>query len=120
MLLFWPWLSVVLMVLVANLIWYFFVRPVVIILPLSQFAVYFVRLKWIVCPAMAIYFYSTGQTTNAWIALLWPILIIVLPLLPVIGLLTLAVSPTAAIGPVQKRFMMALGYEPREDVNHLT
>jgi hypothetical protein len=55
------WLSVVLMVLVANLIWYFFVRPVVIILPLSQFAVYFVHLKWIVCPAMAIYFYSTGQ-----------------------------------------------------------
>jgi hypothetical protein len=120
MLLLWWWPTVVFIILLANLLWYFFVRPFVIILWVSQFGVYFVRLKWLVCPGMAIYFYSVGQVTNAWISLLWPVLIILIPLLPLVSLLALAVIPTAPIGPILKRFMMALGYHPRDGADALT
>jgi hypothetical protein len=115
MLLFWPWQTVVLTVLVSNVLWYFLVRPAMVILPLAQFGVYFVRLKWLVCPAMGIYFFSIRQTANGLIALFWPLLMIVVPSIPVINLLALLVLPIGSIGPVQKRFMTALGYMPREE-----
>ena len=115
MLLFWPWQTVVVTVLVSNLLWFCLVRPTLISLPMAQFGVYFVRLKWLVCPLMGIYFFFRGQTANALIALLWPVLMIVVPSIPVINVLALLVLPPGSIGPVQRRFMTALGYVPREE-----
>ncbi len=112
MLVFWPWQAVIAIVLICNLIWYFLIRPKFISLPVAEFGAYFVRLKWVVCPLMGYYFYSLGRTATAAIALLWPILMIVIPFIPIVNVLTLQVLPSSAIGPVQRRFMMALGYQP--------
>jgi hypothetical protein len=120
MIAFWPWQYVILGVLICNLLWYFLIRPNFVSLQLADLGALFVRLKWVICPLMGYYFYSHGQKANAAIALFWPILIIVVPSIPVVNLVTLVVIPMSAIGPVQRRFMAALGYQTSSSAENET
>lgn len=111
MLLFWPWQATITGVLASNLLWFVFVRPHSVSLPVAKFGACFVRLKWVVCPITSFYLFNRGATGEALLALLWPVLIAVIPSIPGINLVALIVIPTSEIGPVQMRFMAALGYE---------
>lgn len=113
MLFVWPWKEAVLIVLVSNLVWRFAVTYNFVSVPLAGFGALLVRLKWLVCPVCGYHFYSTGDHVTGLIALLWPVLIIVVPMIPIINLLALILAPTHQIGVIQKMFMTALGYEAK-------
>lgn len=112
MLFVWPWKEAVLIVLACNLVWRFAIAYNFVNVPLASFGPLIVRLKWIVCPVCGYYFYSAGDHVTAVIALLWPVFIIVVPMIPVVNFISLLVIPTHQIGVVQKMFMIALGYGP--------
>jgi hypothetical protein len=110
MLFVWSWKQAVLIVLVCNLVWRFAVTYNFVSVTLAYCGAVFVRLKWVVCPVCGYYFYSTGDHVNGLIALLWPVIILTVLIIPGVNFL---LSPTHQIGVVQKRFMMKLGYEPK-------
>lgn len=110
----WSWSEAVLIVLVCNLIWRYAITYHFVSVPLANFGALLVRLKWIVCPVCGYHFYSTGDHVTGLIALLWPVIIIVVPVIPIINVVILLIVPVHQIGVVQKMFMMALGYRPPE------
>lgn len=113
-LLFWPWPQVIGGTIVCNWVWYFLVgrRGAFISVPLAGVGPFITRLKWLVCPGFAVYFYFQGQADDCWIALLWPLVVgtPVIAVIPVVNILAVILMPPAPIRPIQDRFMMALGY----------
>jgi hypothetical protein len=63
------------------------------------------KLQWIVCPIAAYIFWHRGIRGTATLALLWPLVIIVMPK-----------GTWGPIGGIQKMFMQHLGYEPANRV----
>lgn len=77
-----PWPTVLVSVIVTNVLWAF-VRYRFISVVAANLGLYFVQLKWIICPSAATYLYFHDQTTAAILALLWPLLVLVIPGVPV-------------------------------------
>jgi len=100
LLLFFSWPAVVIGTILLNLLWAGFVRYRVVNVKAAYYGVIMVRLKWLICPIVAIYLYSGGQLVGAALALLWPLLIFVI-----------GAVPTTQIGKIQNMFMSQLGYE---------
>ena len=96
-----PWPTVLISVVVANILWalirYRFVSVVA-----ANVGLYFVQLKWFICPGAAAYLYFHNQTTSAILALLWPFVVIIIPGVPV------------KAGVLQIMVMQKLGYRPVE------
>jgi len=109
-LLFQPWQTVGLILLIGNWLWYFIAgkRGRFVNVPLAQIGVYVVKGKWLISPVVAGYFFYHDENTPALIALLWPLFPFV-AMIPGVNLVALLANPPAAIRPVQDRFMMALG-----------
>lgn len=99
-LLFFPWPAVVVGSILLNLLWAGFVRYRFVNIKAAYYGTIVVRLKWVTCPAVAIYLYSAGELVGAVLALLWPLLIFVIGALP-----------STEIGRIQNMFMSELGYE---------
>ena len=99
-LLFFPWPAVVVGTILLNLMWAGFVRYRFVNIKAAYYGAIVVRLKWVTCPAVAIYLYSAGELVGAVLALLWPLLIFVIGALP-----------STQIGRIQNMFMSQLGYE---------
>jgi hypothetical protein len=99
-LLFFPWPAVVVGTILLNLLWAGFVRYRFVNIRAAYYGAIIVRLKWVTCPAVAIYLYSAGELVGATLALLWPLLIFVIGALP-----------STQIGRIQNMFMSQLGYE---------
>src|SRR4029077_14555138 len=102
MLLFQPWLAVVLAVIVSNILWAIFIRYRHVSVGAASTAAVLTRLKWVICPLAAIFLLVSGNIANALFALLWPLVIFVI-----------GVVPTVQVGRIQKMFMAELGYESR-------
>ncbi len=114
LLLWLDWKAVATAVLMLNYLWVFLVRYRFVNVRAAYFGAAFVRLKWIACPAAAIYLWlGKHDAAAAMMALCWPLLILVFPLVPLVGLLGLLVMIPGQIGRVQNMFMSKLGYEPR-------
>lgn len=64
---------------------------------------WFVRLKWPISVAAGIWLYGEGRVAQALIAALWPLLTM---------LLILFAGASGYVGAIQKRFLLALGFEP--------
>ena len=79
-----PWPTVLISVVVANV------------------GLYFVQFKWFICPGAAAYLYFHNQSTSAILALLWPLIIIIIPGVP------------AKAGVLQALVMQKFGYRPIE------
>ncbi len=101
-LLFFSWRAVVVGTVVLNLLWAGFVRYRVVSVRAAYYGAIVVRLKWLTCPAVAIYLYSRGEMLGAAFAFLWPLVIFVI-----------GVVPTTQVGKIQYMFMAQLGYERR-------
>jgi hypothetical protein len=99
-LLFFPWPAVVVGTILLNLMWAGFVRYRFVNIKAAYYGAIVVRLKWVTCPAVAIYLFSAGELVGAVLALLWPLLIFVIGALP-----------STQIGRIQNMFMSQLGYE---------
>lgn len=102
LLLFLPWQAVVIAVVLTNIFWAIFVRYHHVSVGAASTGAVLTRLKWVICPITAIYLLVSGNITNALFALLWPLVIFVI-----------GVVPTVQVGKIQKMFMVQLGYEPR-------
>jgi hypothetical protein len=102
-LIFLSWNEVVTAVLLLNVLWALFIRYRVVVVPLAYWGVVVVMLKWITWPSATIWLFVSGRKPEAWVSLLWPLLIFP------IGMIT----PTQ-IGRIQKMFMQCLGYEPKD------
>lgn len=100
MLLFLNWKILIATVVIVNILWAVFIRYRHVDVGAASAGALLVRLKWMVCPGMGIYFYFKGQVANALIAVLWPLLIFIIGFIP-----------TVQVGKIQKRFMAKLGYE---------
>lgn len=96
-----PWQTVLVSVVVANVLWAF-VRYRFISVVAANLGMYVVQLKWFICPGAAAYLYSHNQTTAAILALLWPLLVIVIPGVPI------------KAGVLEAMVMEKLGYRPVE------
>ena len=94
LLLLFSWPSAVIGTIVVNLLWAGFVRYRVVNVKAAYYGANFVRLKWIICPVVAIYLYSIGDVVGAALALLWPLLIFLIGALP-----------TTQTGKIQNMFM---------------
>jgi len=103
LLMFLPWQHVVIGVALLNVLWAVFVRYHMVALPLAYWGVVVVMLRWITWPGATIWLFLTGRKHEAWISLLWPVLIFP------IGMFT----PTQ-IGRIQEMFMQCLGYESKD------
>jgi hypothetical protein len=103
--LFFSWWSVVLATLIATVLWVLFIRYRLVIPALAWWGAMVVRLKWVTCPLAAYILWFRGMKGAAVVALLWPLLILVMPL----PLLPLGAT---RIGDIQKMFMQCFGYEP--------
>lgn len=116
---FYSWPVIFVGVVVLTFIWRALVAPVWISPSLVELGVYFVRLKFVIAPAMAYLFWSQGDTPIALAALSWPLLgpliagwILVIPqaVLQMMGL-----DKAWQIGPVQIRFLLAIGLRPESE-----
>lgn len=99
------WQILIPSVILLNLIWGLFFRYSFVNFHLAELGVFFVRLKWLTCPAMAIYFYINGEITNALIAFFWPLITIVLAF----------ISLPANLELLQSKFLLKIGFLPEYD-----
>jgi hypothetical protein len=74
-----------------------------VIPPLAYWGALFVRLKWVACPVAAAILMSEGRPGQAVLALLWPAVAALLPII-------LAPLGAPRIGDIEKLFMNCLGY----------
>jgi hypothetical protein len=100
LLLFLPWQAVVIAVILTNILWAIFIRYSHVSVGAASTAAVLTRLKWVLCPIIAIYLLASGNIANAVLALFWPLVIFVI-----------GAFPTVRVGKIQKMFMAQLGYE---------
>lgn len=98
-LVFFPWWSVILVTSAANALWTVFIRYKFVIPAVAFWGAVIVRLKWITCPTAAYILWLKGMRAAAMMALLWPLLILIMP------------YGSGQIGVIQRMFMQCLGYE---------
>ena len=104
--LFWSWYFVLAGVFAMNLLWAA-VRMRFIIISLLNLGVYIALTKWLVCPLVAVYFFSKGLYIPGIIGLLWPLLMFPLSLV-IIGVLKL--PPPAPFGTIQIIILQKIKY----------
>jgi hypothetical protein len=111
----WPWILVA--VLLTTLLWRVTVLQWFVSVRLADFGPLFVLLKFVVCPVMAFLIWQRGNHAGAALALLWPVVILLIASpLAIFQTLLGSFFPifgherTMYVGPVQERFMNALGY----------
>jgi hypothetical protein len=102
---FFSWWTVVLATLIATVFWIVFVRDIIVVPALAFWGAVIVRLKWVTCPIAAYILWQRGARGAAVVAFLWPLLILLMPLL-------LLPFGMARVSDIQKLFMQCLGYEP--------
>jgi hypothetical protein len=102
------WKVVLGVVLLSNYLWVFFVRYRFVSVPAAYLGVLFIKLKWVACPGVAAYLWVVHDRFSALLALLWPVLLVIVPLVPLLGLL---IMTPGKIGHVQTAFMRELGYK---------
>jgi len=101
---FFEWWKVIGMVAVLTVLWSF-IRYKYISLAIASFGAYFVLLKWVTCPAVALYLLLRHEYMLALLAVFWPKLS---------GLLGIFVGGVR-IGALQEMFMNKLGYLKNRD-----
>lgn len=97
--LFWPWLIVIVSLVILNLIWAFLVRHNFVVPHLAYFAPLFVQLKWVTVPVAVVILMIRGNYILAAVSLFWPLLA------GIVGYV-----PGSLVGKTQKMFMASLGY----------
>lgn len=102
------WKAVLVVVLLSNYLWVLFVRYRVVSVPAAYLGVLFVKIKWVACPGVAAYLWLVRDRVPALLALLWPIILLALPLTLPIGFIIMV---PGKIDRVQTMFMARLGYE---------
>lgn len=108
--LFFPWWSVAIATVVATALWMLFIRHRFVSPAAAYWGALFVRLKWITCPVAAFFLWSRGSKVAAVVALLWPLVILVMPW----PLMLFGLGP-GRVGDIQTMFMRHLGYEPASE-----
>jgi hypothetical protein len=104
-LLFFPWWKVILFILIAGFFWALLIRDFLIVPMLAYVGSLIVYLKWLACPITAGILVFSGSPRIAVLALLWPLLASVMPLV-------IFPFKPPRLGDIEMRFMQSLGYEP--------
>jgi hypothetical protein len=120
---FYDWYWVLIGVFLVTLLWRVTVLQWFVSVRLVSIGPLFVLLKFLTCPLMAFLIWRQGHHLVALLALLWPFAGMILSgsLLTIIhgflGLFIPVLSPerTIHVGPIQNRFMNALGYARTEE-----
>jgi hypothetical protein len=112
---FYRWPVVLGGVVVIAFLWRAVIVPFWVAPSLADVGVLFVKLKFITAPLMAYLLWQRGETLIAVVALLWPLIgsfaqwVMILPS----ALLSLTpLGKASQIGPVQARFLLAIGFQP--------
>jgi hypothetical protein len=112
-----PWQNVVFLVFMSNLIWAYF-RYSFVNVPLASLGAFFVKLRWAICPTVAVYFVLHHDFVRAVLGGLWPfIMVSVVHFLRFVPLLHYIVDlfvPLTDLAVLQTMFMAAIGYAPLE------
>ncbi len=95
-LLFWPWWSVIGIIIAVNFGWRLLIVPRAVSPALAYWGAMFAKLKWLACPIATYLLWHGGSGRLAIVALLWPLLVLFMPRLPV------------QIGAIQKMFLRSL------------
>lgn len=103
--LYFGWKLVAIVVIALAVLWALFVQRAFVSPQLAYYGALIVRLKWITCPVSAYLLWSRGSRTDAVIALIWPIFIIVLQI-PALA------TGRIQVGATQNALMQSLGYTP--------
>lgn len=101
--------------LVVNITWQIAISNRCVSVSLADLGVLVAKAKFLVCPLMAFLLWSHELRWQAAVALLWPFLVLVIhwtdvPLIILQKKLRPDSPTTCDVGPVQRRFMEALGY----------
>jgi len=107
LLIFTTWQVLIPLVLIIDLLWEILIRYRFISFRLAIAGMYLVRLKWITCPLMGIYFYIHGHIINSIIALFWPLITLFLT-----GLTALILSPWGPVNLllIERKFRAQIGF----------
>lgn len=93
--------AIIIVLLAINILWMRFVGQSFVSPTLSNLGVFFARLKWLICPLMAVLLWREGHEYIALVALTWPVLL--LPIAFTFHLL----RPASALEETQKQFLLA-------------
>ena len=116
---FFPWPWVVGTVVMIWFLWRTSVVPFWLAPRLADAGPLFVLLKFLTCPVMAYLLWQRGQPIIAIVALTWPVIggyASTDMALPVALLLQTPLGKAAQIGPVQTRFLLAIGLQLPEAI----
>lgn len=102
LLIFFEWWKIIGIVAILTWLW-FFIRYKYVNLSMANFGVYFVRLKWVTCSMVAIYFVIRYNYTLAMVSFFWPLLD------QLYRAYLENITGDAQIGKIQKMFMVKLG-----------
>lgn len=72
---FFDWLTVLLSLVLLNYFWRFAIVPRFLSVNLADIGPFFFRLKFSVCPIMALLIWQRGSCGVALLALLWPLIV---------------------------------------------
>jgi len=117
---YYPWPAVLGTVVVVAFLWRAIVVPFWVAPRLAAFGPMFVMLKFLAAPVMAVLLWQRGDTPVALVALLWPVAgptfaqwFMILPT----ALLSLTpLGEASQIGPVQTRFLLAIGFQLEQPI----
>jgi len=118
---FFDWSPIVVSAVLISYLWRLVVPQRFVSVGLANLAPSFVLLKFLSCPIMAFLIWQQNDRWGAALALLWPVAIHVIEFpITIIEAVLAGIFPvfkkaqsTMHIGPVQQRFMAALGYTRR-------
>jgi hypothetical protein len=121
----WPW--ILLSVFLVTLLWRVTVLQWFVSVRLAGITPLFVLLKFLTCPLMAFLIWQQGDYISAVLALLWPLVgdFLIMMLLMIIHVLLdpfvprLSVERTMHVGPIQNRFLNALGYTTENPIREV-
>jgi hypothetical protein len=117
---FYSWPFVIGAMVVVAFAWRALIVPFWVAPALAAIGPLFVPLKFISAPVMAYVIWRQGDTPIAAMALVWPFLgpVIVqwVLILPTALMELTPLGKASQIGPVQRRFLAAIGFRPVEDV----
>jgi hypothetical protein len=105
---FYDWITLVIAVAIASILWRALVVPFWVSARLARAGIYFVKLKFLTGPGMALLPWLQGEHSKGIAALLWPAALTLLAV-PTIALKLTKLGGRSTLGGVQTRFLRAIG-----------
>ena len=110
------WTDLLVVIVVVTLCWRTIVVPLWVSPALAYTGAFFVKLRFVTAPIMAYLLWQRGDTIIAVAAALWPLfgvaLVMIVLVIPDALISFTRLGQASQLGPVQSRFLMAIGLRP--------